>query len=86
MGNTDNNIVKNKDTIFKYKNLNGQSKQLLIDQQYNYNHNFFFTLTLASGCLMIGLKLYTLLKNGDNSIGNTISNSISNTINNSANK
>ena len=35
---------------------------------------------------MIGLKLYTLLKNGDNSIGNTISNSISNTINNSANK
>ncbi len=76
------NINDSKTNIFKYERLNGQSKQLLIDQQYNYNHNFFFSITLESGCLMIGLKLYTLFKNGDNTIGN----SISNTINNSANK
>ena len=92
MGNTDNNnnnnnnIDKNKDNIFKYERLKGQSKQLLIDQQYNYNHNFFFTITLASGCLMIGLNLYALFKNGDTTIGTSIGTSIGNTINNSANK
>ena len=35
------NINDSKSNIFKYERLNGQSKQLLIDQQYNYNHNFF---------------------------------------------
>lgn len=67
-----------KERFFKYEQLNNQSKKLLTDQQYRYNHDFFLTLTLAGGCFMLGFKLYNLFKNTDGSITSSISNTINN--------
>jgi hypothetical protein len=51
-----------KQQFLKYTKLNGQSKQMLKDQQYTYNHGFLFSLTLATGSLIIGLNIYALNK------------------------
>ena len=77
--NTTINITdEKKDRFFKYEQLNNQSKKLLTDQQYRYNHDFFLTLTLAGGCFMVGFKLYKLFKMSDGSITSSISNTINN--------
>jgi hypoxanthine-guanine phosphoribosyltransferase len=67
-----------KEIFFKYEQLNNQSKKLLTDQQYTYNHDFLLTLTLAGGCFMVGFKLYNLFKMSDDSITSAISNTINN--------
>jgi len=69
-------IDKQKQKKNKYETLNGQSQQMLKHQQYKYNHDFLFSLTLATGCLMISLKLYSLLKNDINPVNNIINNSV----------
>lgn len=74
----DETIDQKKERFFKYEQLNNQSKKLLTDQQYTYNHDFFLTLTLAGGCFMLGFKLYNLFKSSDTSITNSISNTINN--------